>query len=69
MDGKELFAVAESASSWDLLSINTNGNAKALYEIPMGTAWIASFVPSPDGRSIAFTKRVFVNDVMLLENF
>jgi len=69
MDGKGLFGVAESAPSWDLLSIDANGNAKALYEMPKGTAWIASFVPSPDGRSIAFTKRVFVNDVMLLENF
>jgi eukaryotic-like serine/threonine-protein kinase len=68
-DGNSLFAVAESASSWALLSINAKGDARVLYKIPMGTGWIASLVPSPDGRSIAFTKRVFVNDVMLLENF
>jgi eukaryotic-like serine/threonine-protein kinase len=69
VDGKSLFALARSDSSFDLLLIDAKGNARVLYEIPAGTGWIASIVPSPDGRSLAFTKRTYVNDVMLLENF
>ncbi|MGO9084750.1 MAG: protein kinase domain-containing protein [Terriglobales bacterium] len=68
-DGKIMFAVAPTAISWDILSIDAKGNARVLYEIPMGAGWIASIVASPDGRTLAFTKRTFVNDVMLLENF
>ena len=68
-DGKHLFALAPSTSAFSLLSIDEKGNPRVLYEIPGGTGWIASIVPSPDGRSLAFTKRTFVNDVMLLENF
>lgn len=68
-DGKSLFALAGSASSWALLSIDAKGNPKVLYEVPMGAGWIATIVPSPDGRFLAFTKRMFINDVMLLENF
>ena len=68
-DGKHLFALAPSTSAFSLLSIDEKGNPRVLYEVPAGTGWIASIVPSPDGRSLAFTKRTFVNDVMLLENF
>jgi serine/threonine protein kinase len=68
-DGKGLLALAGSGSSFALLSIDANGNPKVLQEIPAGAGWISSIVPSPDGRSLAFTKRVYVNDVMLLENF
>ncbi len=68
-DGKGLFALASSASSIALLSIDAKGNPRVLYEIPVGAGWISSIVPSPDGRSLAFTKRMYVQDVMLLENF
>ena len=68
-DGKSLFAVAETASSWDILSIDARGTPRVLYATPMGVAWFPSIIPSPDGRSLAFTKRTFVNDVVLLENF
>jgi hypothetical protein len=37
--------------------------------MPAGLAWIASIVPSPDGKRLAFTKRMYVEDVMLLESF
>ncbi len=57
-----------SAHSPDaLVSIDANGNLKVLQEIPAGN--IMSIVPSPDGKRLAFTKRMFVDDVMLLENF
>jgi len=68
-DGKSLFALAASASSFALISLDANGNPRVLYEIAAGAGWISSIVPSPDGRHLAFTKRVYVDDVMLLENF
>ncbi len=67
-DGKGWFVYAMSAHSPDaLVSIDANGNLKVLQEIPAGN--IMSIVPSPDGKRLAFTKRMFVDDVMLLENF
>jgi hypothetical protein len=68
-DGKSLFALAPSTSSFSLLSIDGKGNPRVLYEIPVGAGRIAGIVPSPDGRFLAFTKRTYINDVMLLENF
>jgi eukaryotic-like serine/threonine-protein kinase len=68
-DGKGWFALAQSGSSFLLISIDANGNPRVLREMPVGAAWVSSLVPSPDGRSLAFTMRVFKCDVMLLENF
>jgi Tol biopolymer transport system component len=68
-NGTSLFALAPSGPSWDILSIDANGKPGVLYEVPAGAGWVSSIVPSPDGRSLAFTKRTFVNDIMLLENF
>ena len=66
--GKSWFVYALSGHSPDaLVSIDANGNLKVLQEIPAGN--IMSIVPSPDGKHLAFTKRMFVDDVMLLENF
>jgi WD40 repeat protein len=67
-DGQNLFAL-EFGSSVSLLLIDANGTRKVLYEIPAGAGWISSIVPSPDGKHLAFSKRVYVGDVMLLENF
>ena len=66
-DGKDLFALAQSDPSDAILSIDANGNRRVVYD--PGQAWIASIVPSPDGKRLAFTKRMFVHDVMMLENF
>jgi serine/threonine protein kinase len=68
-DGKSWFALAFSDSSVALLTVDANGNPRVLYEIPGGLAWISGIVPSPDGKRLAFTKRVYLTDVMLLENF
>jgi Tol biopolymer transport system component len=67
--GKGLFALAQSASSVAILSLDPSGTSRVLYEMPTGSGWISSLVPSPDGRSLAFTRRMFIHDVMLLENF
>jgi Tol biopolymer transport system component len=58
-----------TGSSVALLSLDAKGNPKVLYEMPAGAAWVSFIVPSPDGRRLAFTKRVYIDDVMLLENF
>jgi serine/threonine protein kinase len=68
-DGKSWFALAFSDSSVALLTVDANGKSRILYEMPAGLAWIASIVPSPDGKRLAFTKRMYVEDVMLLESF
>jgi len=68
-DGKSWFASPSSDAKNALLSIDANGRSRVLYEIPAGAGWIASIVPSPDGKRLAFTERVYVKDVMLLENF
>jgi eukaryotic-like serine/threonine-protein kinase len=67
-DGKGWFAEAASDSSLALLSVDANGKTKVLYETP-GGEWISSIAPSPDGKHLAFTKRVYANDIILLENF
>src|SRR5208282_3508197 len=67
-DGKSCFVEAEGSSN-ALLSVDANGNSKVLYEFPGAARWISSIVPSPDGKRLAFTRRVYVQDVMLLENF
>ena len=67
-DGKSWFTQAYSDYSPNaLLSVDANGNSRVLQEIR--GAQIVSIAPSPDGRRLAFTKRVYVDDVMLLENF
>jgi eukaryotic-like serine/threonine-protein kinase len=68
-DGKGLFASAQSSSSVALISINADGSYKIMEEMPQGAAWISGIVPSPDGKHLAFTKRVFARNVMLVENF
>jgi len=66
--GKSWFVYALSQHSPDaLVSVDANGNLRVLQEIPAGI--IVSIVPSPDGKRLAFTKRMFVDDMMLLENF
>ena len=67
-DGRSLFALAQSSSSLAILSLDAEGKPRVLYEMQAGTGWVPSLVPSPDGRSLAFTRRMFIHDVMLLEN-
>jgi serine/threonine protein kinase len=64
-DGRGWFATETE----NLFSVDANGNSKVLYEMPAGAGWVSSIVPSPDGRSLAFTKRHTTSDLMLLENF
>ncbi|MFZ0804824.1 MAG: hypothetical protein WAN03_01520 [Candidatus Sulfotelmatobacter sp.] len=68
-DGKSWFAKAYSGNSNALLSIDAEGNSRVLYEVLAGSGDVRLFVPSPDGKRLAFTKWGLVTDMMLLENF
>jgi eukaryotic-like serine/threonine-protein kinase len=67
-DGKSWFVFAEGPSN-SLLSVDANGNPRVLYEMPAAAGLVWTIVPSPDGKRLAFTKRLYAIDVMLLENF
>ncbi len=68
-DGKQMFVLALSGPSCSLLSIDAKGDPRVLQEMPAGAAWVSTITASPDGKRLAFTKRVHTADVMLLENF
>ena len=68
-DGDHLFGTAASAASFPLLFIDLRGNLQVLAEAPMGEAWLYNPVASPDGRYLAYLKRTFDSNVMMLEHF
>jgi serine/threonine protein kinase/Tol biopolymer transport system component len=68
-DGGHLFATAYTGSSFVLLFIDLRGNLRVLTEVPEGEAWLYKPVASPDGRYLAYEKRTFESNVMMLENF
>ena len=68
-DGSHLFATAYEDASIVLLLIDECGNLKILDETTPGEAWLNSPVPSPDGHYLAYTKRTYETNVMMLEHF
>jgi Tol biopolymer transport system component len=68
-DGKHLFAITNSESSSALISIDPTGKLAVLQEVDPGKAWIGLPIASPDGHYLAFTKRTYVSDLVMLENF
>ncbi len=68
-DGKRLFAITASESSSALISIDPAGRLAILHEVDPGQAWLGLPIASPDGRFLAFTKRTYVSDLVMLENF
>jgi hypothetical protein len=68
-DGKRLFAITLSDSSSALISIDSAGRLAILYEVDPRQAWIGGPIASPDGRSLAFTKRTYMSDLVVIENF
>jgi serine/threonine protein kinase/Tol biopolymer transport system component len=68
-DGQRLFAITLSESSSALISIDPSGKLAALYEVDPGQAWIGLPIASPDGRFLAFTKRTYASDLVMVENF
>jgi serine/threonine protein kinase len=68
-DGKRLFAVARSESSSAVILIDPNGKLAVLHEVNPRQAWIGMPIASPDGRYLAFTKRTYMSNLVLLEKF
>jgi hypothetical protein len=42
---------------------------QVLAEVPYGDAWLYNPVPSPDGHYLAYMKRSYKSNVMMLEHF
>jgi len=68
-DGSHLFATASSETSTVLLVIDLRGNLQVMTDEPIGGAWPYRLVTSPDGRYLAYMKRTFESNVMMLERF
>jgi serine/threonine protein kinase len=68
-DGSHLFATAYTGKSFVLFSIDPRGNMQELAEVPDGDAWLYNPLPSPDGHYLAYMKRTYESNVMMLENF
>jgi len=68
-DGGHLFGTAWSGTSTALLFIDLRGNLQVLADAPTNEAWLYNPVASPDGRYLAFMKRTFESNVMMLEHF
>lgn len=67
-DGSHLFATTWSAPSRALISIDLRGNLQLLAEAP-DNAWLYAPVASPDGHYLAYQKRTFETNVVMLEHF
>jgi Tol biopolymer transport system component len=69
-NGKTLFASGWSGAGADaLVSIDSSGGVNVLKLERSGTAWFFALRVSPDGRYLAFSKRAYRSDLVLLENF
>jgi serine/threonine protein kinase/Tol biopolymer transport system component len=68
-NGKTLFASGWSGAANALVSIDSSGGVNLLKLERSGTAWFFALRVSPDGRYLAFSKRAFRSDLVLLENF
>jgi serine/threonine protein kinase/Tol biopolymer transport system component len=70
-DGGHLFATANksSDSSSALLFLDLRGNLQVLAEAAIGGAWLHHQAASPDGHYLAYTKRTYESNVMMLEHF
>jgi serine/threonine protein kinase len=68
-DASYLFATAYTGKSFVLFSIDPRGNMQVLAEVPYGDAWLYNPVPSPDGHYLAYMKRSYKSNVMMLEHF
>jgi serine/threonine protein kinase/Tol biopolymer transport system component len=68
-DGTHLFATAYGDVSIILLLIDEHGKFKVLDETTPGEAWLSNPVASPNGRYLAYMKRTYESNVMMLEKF
>jgi len=55
-------------SGFRVASVDLNGNAKSLLDVPMGQGWPAVPQASPDGHYLGYVLRLFEANVVMLEN-
>jgi serine/threonine protein kinase/Tol biopolymer transport system component len=67
-DGNHLFATAWGQSAVILL-IDLRGNLQVLAKAPGAEEWLYGPVASPDGRYLAYMKRIVESNVVMLEHF
>jgi len=67
-DGKSLFVTARIRNGEELLHVDLQGNAHALWQIPAGGNNAIAY-PSPDGRYLAFSGLAINGNMWLMENF
>jgi len=68
-DGSHLFATALAEPFFEVLLIDMGGNMQVLARAPLGDAWLFDPIPSPDGHYLAYMKRTYESNVVMLENF
>lgn len=68
-DGNHLFATAWTEISSAVLLIDLRGNLQVLAEAPQSGEWLCHPVASPDGHYLAYMKRTYESNVMMLEHF
>ena len=68
-DGSHLFATAYTGTSFVILYIDLRSNQQVLAEVHQADAWLYHPVPSPDGHYLAYMKRTYEENVMMLEHF
>lgn len=68
-DGTHLFITTWLPVSYELLSVDLMGRSKVLYTSTLSDGWMHHPIASPDGRFLAFTRRKFSMDLVMLENF
>jgi Tol biopolymer transport system component len=67
-DGNALFASVSQSTDWLIARIELDGKTHVLLNGGRNQ-WLDSPVPSPDGRYLAFSQKIWENNVWLLENF
>jgi len=67
-DGKGLFVTAGIRNGMELLHVDLQGNAHALWENTGATGETLGF-PSPDGRHLAFNGWTTNGNMWMLENY
>jgi Tol biopolymer transport system component len=68
-DGTHLFVTTWLPSSYELLSVDLAGRSKVVYTSTLSEGWMYHPIASPNGRSLAFTRRKASSDLVMLENF
>ena len=68
-DQSHLFATAMSGTSVALLFVDLRGKLQVLDETSPNEGLIFWTVASPDGRFVAYSKRIYESNVMMLEHF